>query len=211
MVASSVFAMNGPLKREGAGDYGSKQLPRVGPVCRVRISLLVRTVLLRRPDLLCPPGLVRYFGRGIVVAGPFHSVLRRLARGIARKVRPQSAAYRAPSVLAAISAPEINLLMLGEDVARGLGQNLARTRWTGLASASVTGVGPAERRLNTQPRLWQRHSASGPPRTTLQHQPANRKPLVNRGTDCVVPCLGHHANPSRLPWCLPHVDRCLHD
>ncbi len=51
-------------------------------------------------------------------------------------------------VLAAANAPALNLLVLGEDVARGLGQNLAVARWTGLAAitlltgAAVAACGP---------------------------------------------------------------------
>lgn len=51
-------------------------------------------------------------------------------------------------VLAAVNAPALNLLALGEDVARGLGQNLAVARWTGLVAitlltgAAVAACGP---------------------------------------------------------------------
>lgn len=51
-------------------------------------------------------------------------------------------------ILAFVNAPALNLLSLGEDVARGLGQNLAVARWTGLASitlltgAAVAACGP---------------------------------------------------------------------
>jgi iron complex transport system permease protein len=51
-------------------------------------------------------------------------------------------------VLAAANARALNLLVLGEDVARGLGQNLAVARWTGLVAitlltgAAVAACGP---------------------------------------------------------------------
>jgi iron complex transport system permease protein len=51
-------------------------------------------------------------------------------------------------VLALINAPGLNLISLGEDVARGLGVNLGLTRWTGLAAitlltgAAVAACGP---------------------------------------------------------------------
>ncbi len=51
-------------------------------------------------------------------------------------------------LLAVANAPALNLLALGEDVARGLGQNLAVARWTGLAAitlltgAAVAACGP---------------------------------------------------------------------
>ncbi len=51
-------------------------------------------------------------------------------------------------VLALVNAPGLNLLSLGEDVARGLGADLALTRWTGLAAitlltgAAVAACGP---------------------------------------------------------------------
>jgi len=40
-------------------------------------------------------------------------------------------------VLALINAPGLNLVSLGEDVARGLGVNLALTRWTGLIAITL--------------------------------------------------------------------------
>ena len=47
-------------------------------------------------------------------------------------------------LLALINAPGLNLLSLGEDVARGLGVNLAVTRWTGLAAVTLlTGAATA--------------------------------------------------------------------
>lgn len=47
-------------------------------------------------------------------------------------------------VLAVANAPALNLLSLGEDVARGLGQNLAVARWTGLAAITLlTGAATA--------------------------------------------------------------------
>lgn len=51
-------------------------------------------------------------------------------------------------VLAVVNAPQLNLLALGEDVARGLGQNVRRARWTGLIAitmltgAAVAACGP---------------------------------------------------------------------
>lgn len=51
-------------------------------------------------------------------------------------------------VLAAMNAPALNLLSLGDDVARGLGQNLQVARWTGLVAitlltgAAVAACGP---------------------------------------------------------------------
>ncbi len=51
-------------------------------------------------------------------------------------------------VLAAANAPALNLLALGEDVARGLGQNVMLARWTGLVAitlltgAAVAACGP---------------------------------------------------------------------
>ena len=51
-------------------------------------------------------------------------------------------------VLALVNSPGLNLLSLGEDVARGLGVNLTATRWTGLAAitlltgAAVAACGP---------------------------------------------------------------------
>lgn len=51
-------------------------------------------------------------------------------------------------LLAAINGPGLNLLALGEDVARGLGQNVTLTRWTGLVAitlltgAAVAACGP---------------------------------------------------------------------
>ncbi len=51
-------------------------------------------------------------------------------------------------LLAVANAPALDLLALGEDVARGLGQNLAVARWTGLAAitlltgAAVAACGP---------------------------------------------------------------------
>ncbi|MGE3288442.1 MAG: FecCD family ABC transporter permease [Pseudonocardia sp.] len=51
-------------------------------------------------------------------------------------------------LLAFANAPALNLLSLGEDVARGLGQNVAVARWTGLAAitlltgAAVAACGP---------------------------------------------------------------------
>jgi iron complex transport system permease protein len=51
-------------------------------------------------------------------------------------------------LLAFANAPGLNLLALGEDVARGLGQNVTLTRWTGLAAitlltgAAVAACGP---------------------------------------------------------------------
>nr|WP_245607326.1 iron ABC transporter permease [Pseudonocardia spinosispora] len=40
-------------------------------------------------------------------------------------------------LLAAINAPALNLLSLGDDVARGLGQNLQVARWTGLVAITL--------------------------------------------------------------------------
>lgn len=40
-------------------------------------------------------------------------------------------------LLAVANAPALNLLSLGEDVARGLGQNLAVARWTGLVAITL--------------------------------------------------------------------------
>ncbi|RZT85094.1 iron complex transport system permease protein [Pseudonocardia sediminis] len=40
-------------------------------------------------------------------------------------------------LLGLINAPGLNLLALGEDVARGLGTNLTRVRWTGLAAITL--------------------------------------------------------------------------
>ncbi|MFC5995928.1 FecCD family ABC transporter permease [Pseudonocardia hispaniensis] len=51
-------------------------------------------------------------------------------------------------LLAAVNAPGLNLLALGEDVARGLGQPVQRTRWVGLIAitlltgAAVAACGP---------------------------------------------------------------------
>ncbi|OZV77037.1 iron ABC transporter permease [Micromonospora echinospora] len=51
-------------------------------------------------------------------------------------------------VLAALNAPGLNLLALGEEIARGLGVNVRRVRWTGLvavtllAGAAVAACGP---------------------------------------------------------------------
>ncbi|HWN31888.1 MAG TPA: iron ABC transporter permease [Pseudonocardia sp.] len=51
-------------------------------------------------------------------------------------------------LLAAINGPGLNVLALGEDVARGLGQNVTLTRWTGLVAitlltgAAVAACGP---------------------------------------------------------------------
>jgi iron complex transport system permease protein len=51
-------------------------------------------------------------------------------------------------LLALANAPALNLLVLGEDVARGLGQSLAVARWTGLVAitlltgAAVAACGP---------------------------------------------------------------------
>jgi iron complex transport system permease protein len=65
--------------------------------------------------------------------------------GIAGQVAPFLVAGL---VLAAVNAPALNLLALGEDVARGLGQNLAVARWTGLVAitlltgAAVAACGP---------------------------------------------------------------------
>ena len=53
-------------------------------------------------------------------------------------------------VLAAVNASGLNVLALGEDVARGLGQRVALTRWTGLAAttlltgAAVAACGPID-------------------------------------------------------------------
>lgn len=47
-------------------------------------------------------------------------------------------------VLALVNSPGLNLLSLGEDVARGLGVNLTVTRWTGLAAITLlTGAATA--------------------------------------------------------------------
>jgi iron complex transport system permease protein len=54
--------------------------------------------------------------------------------GIAGQVAPF---LLAGLVLALMNAPGLNLLSLGEDVARGLGVNLAVTRWTGLVAITL--------------------------------------------------------------------------
>jgi iron complex transport system permease protein len=47
-------------------------------------------------------------------------------------------------LLALVNSPGLNLLSLGEDVARGLGVNLTATRWTGLAAITLlTGAATA--------------------------------------------------------------------
>ena len=54
--------------------------------------------------------------------------------GIAGQVAPF---LLAGLVLALVNAPGLNLVSLGEDVARGLGVNLAVTRWTGLVAITL--------------------------------------------------------------------------
>jgi iron complex transport system permease protein len=65
--------------------------------------------------------------------------------GIAAQVAPF---LLAGLLLAVLNAPGLNLLALGEDVARALGQRVAVTRWTGLVAitlltgAAVAACGP---------------------------------------------------------------------
>lgn len=44
-------------------------------------------------------------------------------------------------LLAAVNAPALNMLSLGEDTARGLGQNVRAARWTGLAAITLLAGG----------------------------------------------------------------------
>ncbi len=80
-----------------------------------------------------PPGVAPGNGYSHVVSG----------RGRLVAVAGQVAPFLvAGLVLAAVNAPALNLLALGEDVARGLGQNLAVATESRTQGRPPTGPGP---------------------------------------------------------------------